>query len=1331
MSGTAMSETERIDDADYAKIAFNESSNIIVFFNKNRKIVHCNAMTLHTFDASNVEALNIRFCALNSAKQPDGQNTLEVFSERFDEAEKEGSAEFKFFLPFHGRLEPVRITLKCVVCAHGEVFVATGALAGQNALKRQLARQKTYLNALEQLGELVLTGNYVSFCESLNTVAEITGRMFDASRSSICRFVTRDGRSVCQSFGNWCENPDREAESVCDVELPEGWARSLAHGRHLYKQLSKADEADALFLCDNGLRSIIIVPIITKDAVWGYIQLFYEEIERTFHASCTKALSSAAKLLSSGILWRESTALLMNSFETNRIILESNPFKSITFDEDGNLLDCNLSARRFFRLGDSAEINEKFHSTLTQIIPETQPDGRKSIPFLDRLKTAFREGYCEFETKFVMLGVPLYFNVTMKRIVYKNTDAVVTYMFDLSAEKEIQHALRYHDNLLEALGSVANLMLTADAKDLESTMHCTLDFIGRAASVDRVFVWKNTTGEDGRLYTSQLFEWSPNVESQQDNELTVNIAYDDAVPSWRENLRKGRCLNLIVKNGTPEEQAQLMPQGVVSVLLVPIFLHDNFWGFIGFDDCHKERVFTKIEENVLRICGFMTMVISDTIQNEMATFLLAEREAALVRAQIKSNFLANMSHEIRTPMNAILGMTELILHENTTDIVLSHATEIHHACRGLLTIINDILDISKIESGRLEIVPVQYSMSSLLLDLISIIKTRTDKHTIDFLVDIDTNIPSELFGDELRIRQILINILNNAVKFTKEGQIRLSISSRVEHDVCELSFAVTDTGIGVKPEDMSKIFVLFQQVDTKKNRNVEGTGLGLPIAKQLAEMMGGSIELESEYGVGSTFTAKIRQAVVNSQPMATLKNPERNSVLIYENRIAYLNSAASALDSLGCRYTICSNRSEMYDLLGKHAYDYIFVSSLYVNKIHDVASLKQPDAVVVILNSDGNSYHAGDAASISMPIHGLQVANVLNDTDSRTSDSRTTTITAPEAKVLVVDDNAVNLKVAVGLLRIYKIHADTAQNGMRAVEMVQKTAYDLVFMDHMMPDMDGIDTTLAIRELGGTYKQLPVIALTANAIGGVKDLFKAEGLSDFLAKPVEMSKLSAMLKKWIPQEKQVVSVKVASVETAPYEIPGLDVQKGLEHSGGVPDAYSEILAIYVADSQRRLNELIKHHKDGDIQELVLCAHALEGSSANVGAEDVATMAMGLESAGKVGDINYIDANLRRFSDTLSMLLENIRGFLTSRRLADTEKGQTGDPAFLQQSLADILQFLDSLDIDAIERLVKELYAYEWDENIVVALSSIKEGVDIFDYNAIGVAASRLQALASR
>ena len=1126
MGDNIMLDDATVDNVDYAGIAFHENQNMIVFFNKNRKLVYCNSVTLQYFSVLNAPELHVKFIELGELTQPDGRNSLAVFLKQFDKAEQVGSSEFEFFLLVQGKLLPVLISIKCVDRPDGCVFIATGSgLTSQKEPKIRLARKQAYLNALDQIGEVVLTGDYTTFYASLDRVAEIIGNTFDASRVSICKLIARDGRFNCSTLGSWLGRDTLHAVSqhAASFDLPDSWMGSLQNNSLLYKRLSEVEGADAAFLRDNRLQSVMLVPIITKETGWGCIKLFYEELERSFSTSCANAVSSVAKLLASGILWHESTELLTESSETTRSILDSNPFNSIMFDEWGNILDCNLGARKFLQLDDSADINEQFYTTLNRMIPEIQPNGRKSTTIEDRLKIAFEEGFCEFETKLVRQGTPVYSNIIMKRVVYRNKNSVVTYMFDLTAEKEIQNALRYHDNLLEALGNVANLLLAAYAKDLNATMNSALSFIGQAASVDRAHVWKNSSGEDGRLYTSQIFEWSPDVPSQQDGEFTVNIAFDDVVPFWRENLQKGQCLNIVVKNATQEERDQLEPQGIVSLLLVPIFLHDNFWGFIGIDDCHKERVFSNIEENILRICGFMAMVISETMQTEMATFLLAEREAALVSAQIKGNFLANMSHEIRTPMNAILGMAELILHENTTNSVLSHATDIRNACRGLLTIINDILDISKIESGGLELVSVQYGISSLLVDIISIIKTRTEQQALDFIVHIDTTIPCELIGDELRIKQILLNLLTNAVKFTREGQITFAVSSRIEGDTCELIFSVADTGIGIKQEDIEKIYVLFQQVDTKKNRNIEGTGLGLSITRQLTEMMGGSIKLESEYGVGSTFTVNIKQTIANRQHLASVENPEEKSILIYENRVAYLDSVKYALDSLGCRYTVGFSRPEIYERLYRFKYDYIFVSVLNVGKIHALAEVKQPDAVIVVLNGDGDIFPNDNMLSISMPIHCLQIANIINDNYGiKINGANPVNMIAPEAKVLVVDDNAVNLNVAAGLLRIYKINADTALSGMLALKMVQKKDYDLVFMDHMMPEMDGIDTAIAIRSLGEKYRQLPIVALTANAIGGAKELFNAEGLNDFLAKPVERMQLGAMLKKWIPLDKQII-----------------------------------------------------------------------------------------------------------------------------------------------------------------------------------------------------------------
>ena len=1339
MSDRLTLESESVGD-QYSNIAFDENPHMIGFFNKNREIVHCNPTTLRFFDAASAAEMNAKFYGLNTVSQPDGRNSLAAFLQRFNEAEAHGWTEFEFVFPRLTRKADstnvqreesasAHIIIKLLPHDDDHMFIVTGYnLTTLRGAELRLARQDTYLNALDMIGEVLLTDDPTLVNEPLNNAVAIIGNTFDASQVSICELVATEegvsGKALC----SWHRTPESAGtEPAYCLYLPKAWLESLTSGNFVYRRYSATSGADRVFLQRNSLHALMITPVAKKNMVWGYIILSYDESERIFSESCNNAMSSIAKLLSSCIMQRESTALLRTSLDTNRAILEANPINNIMFDEDANVLDCNLSARNFFQLG-KQNISQRVIDTLDRMIPEDLPEGCAFIPIRDRLKTALERGSCEFNAKFIAAGKALYYRIIMNRVIYKDKTAIATYMFNLTSEKEIQLSLQYNDTLLDSLGKVSNLLLTTDVTDLEATILDAMGLIGRAAAVDRVFVWKNHIGEDGRLYTTQIFEWSPEFEPQQSNEFTISIPYDEVIPSWQESLQKGQSLNLLVKNASPEERAQLAPQGIVSLLMVPIFLHDKFWGFIGFDDCCTERIFSSIEENVLRICGFMTMIISDTIQSEIAMHLLAEREAALISAQVKTNFLANMSHEIRTPMNAILGMAELILHEEAADTVISHATDIRNACRGLLAIINDILDISKIESGKLEIIPSRYHISSLLMDVISIIKARADKQSLAFVVNIDTSIPSELIGDEMRIKQILINILHNAVKFTHEGQIALSVNSRITDGVCHLTFAVADTGIGIKSEDMQKIFVLFEQVDTKRNRGIEGTGLGLHISKQLTEMMGGTIEMESEYGVGSTFTLNVPQTIADEQPLAALKHPERNSVLVYENRTTYLDSIAYTLKSLGCQYTICSNRSDMYRYLDEFSYDYLFVSSLYVNKIQPVASRKQPGAVIVVLNGDGSSYYKGNTISISMPIHCLQIANILNDTldSSRSNSSYAVNITAPGAKVLVVDDNAVNLKVAVGLLNIYKVHVDTASSGMRAVEMVRGKDYDLIFMDHMMPEMDGIDTTMAIRTMGAKYKNLPIVALTANAVGGVREMFKAEGLDDFLAKPIEMSKLNAILKKWIPEDMQRARTETTIAQSPCFDVPGLNTRKGLVNSGGIPDEYREILALYAADSKKRLEELPRYHKEGDLRALTICVHALKSASANVGADEVSIMAAELEAASKNGDTNYVDANLRRFSDSLSLLLENIRNYLDSMHGDEPAKTKAANLEFLKLAMVEMAQRMDSLDIDGVESTLNELSAYQWDSEISECLTRIKDGIAIFDYEDTEAAVSRLR-----
>ena len=494
-------------------------------------------------------------------------------------------------------------------------------------------------------------------------------------------------------------------------------------------------------------------------------------------------------------------------------------------------------------------------------------------------------------------------------------------------------------------------------------------------------------------------------------------------------------------------------------------------------------------------------------------------------SQLKTNFLANMSHEIRTPMNAIVGITELILREETNAKVHKNALHIKQACQNLLGIINDILDISKVESGKLELIPVRYLFSSLLNDVITMTSMRLGDKPIAFTVNIDSHLPHELIGDEIRIRQVLINLLSNAAKFTNEGSIRFSVQGKRIGNTVTLVFAVADSGIGIKEEDISKMFDAFSQMDTRKNRAIEGTGLGLAISKNLCELMHGSIQVTSTYGEGSVFTATIPQAIVDYKPLAQVKSPEDKKCLLFEQRPVYSQSIMDSMRNLGVEATLCETFEALADELGQGGYSFAFVASPLFEKAKPLFDKKQ--GITLVLMTDLNDENISkNQLSLVLPIHSLQIADLLNNENTSLfygeSTQETLHFTAPTARVLIVDDIALNLLIAEELLTPYNMIVDTVSSGTEAIELVQQNTYDLVFMDHMMPGKDGIDTTREIRSLTGDYyAALPIIALTANAISGVREMFLSEGLNDFIAKPIETQKLHSILVQWLPPEKLV------------------------------------------------------------------------------------------------------------------------------------------------------------------------------------------------------------------
>ena len=594
--------------------------------------------------------------------------------------------------------------------------------------------------------------------------------------------------------------------------------------------------------------------------------------------------------------------------------------------------------------------------------------------------------------------------------------------------------------------------------------------------------------------------------------------------------------------------------------------------------------------------------------------------------QAKSTFLANMSHEIRTPMNAIIGFSELVLKLDISDEVREHVNDIRWSSRNLLAIINDILDISKIESGKMELVPGKYYTDGLLKDVSLIITTQAQAKGLAFHMKVDSNLPNRIYGDKVRLRGVLINILNNAVKYTKEGSVTFEVKvlAKQENRV-KLAFTVSDTGIGIRPEDQKNLFKSFEQLDRKVHYGVEGSGLGLAIANGYVTLMGGEIKVSSVYGKGSVFTVMVEQEIVDPRPMEEnySKEEERQN--------------GSALETM---------------------------------KIVDV-------------------------------------------------------------QVLVVDDNMVNLRVACGILSSYGLAVDTASSGMQAIELCRKKKYQLVFMDQMMPEMNGVEAMKQIRALNPYYAsggEAKIIVLTADAISGARKQLMKQGFDEYLGKPMNLPQMERLFMRFLPAEKIMIQEKKEGTEKGQNGeidylksmLPMVEVEQGIANCGKDLTDYLKVLKIAYDYGEKQLEELQQMEQQQDYEDYTIKIHSMKSTSLNMGAVKLSDMAKAQEMAGREGNYAYIEEQMEPFLAEYRRLLKKIEEVLRHYEMIEEtpEEAESLEEEMIFQILGSIRQYMDDFAFSRVFEILEEVKKYHMPGTYQKVFEQIRTWMDELDVDKI-------------
>lgn len=640
---------------------------------------------------------------------------------------------------------------------------------------------------------------------------------------------------------------------------------------------------------------------------------------------------------------------------------------------------------------------------------------------------------------------------------------------------------------------------------------------------------------------------------------------------------------------------------------------------------------------------------------------IEERNALLHESQKnKDEFLANMSHEIRTPMNIIMGTLELIMREETSEKVKEHCFNIRSAGEALVAVIDDILDFSKIESGKLTILCEPYSIATVVQDVVNTAMFRRGFKEIEIIIDCIPTMPKMFFGDVLRMRQILMNIVINAVKYTDKGHIFVSLYCYEQEGENWLHMEVRDTGIGIKEEDQKYLFDSFSRMDIIRNRSIEGTGLGLALCKRLLDAMNGTIQIKSEYGVGTTVYVDLPQKVAEEGPLLSIKNASEMKVVMFGDREEYEPMAheyyRTANDNtwagLGVSYHVILSFADLMKVVEQNEVTHLYTGAQeYTDQRSYFDNIAKQIKIFVMHDPQYPIKLGENIHGVNMPFYSINLASSINGETvySQYIDKKEVQIAfkAPYVRALIVDDNDVNLRVAEGVLKLYDVNCVWAKSGKEAIELLKDQDIDIVFMDHMMPEMDGVEATKIIRRVGGEYaKNLPIVALTANAVNDAKTFFLNNGFDDFISKPISLKSVDAVLRRCIPGEKiewvketdetvdscvkddsegsEVIENQFVSNNTM-FVSMQINEETALENMGNQRDLFKELLEYCLELEEQRKQEIVESYEAQDWEEYAIRVHGLKGGMRSLGVEELALVAQEQEHAAKENRIEDVVA----------------------------------------------------------------------------------------------------------